>query len=374
MAETVSTQAKFGFGCMRLPLLNPKDESSIDMEQFKEMVDAFMEAGHTYFDTAFVYHDGASETALGEALVKRYPRDSYTIATKCLAWALPDEATAKACLGISLERLGTDYIDYYLLHNVGGQRTAKFDAFGMWEFAQQKKEEGVIKNWGFSMHDGPETLEQLLIDHPEVDFVQLQVNYLDWDDPITQSRKLMEVAAAHEKPVIIMEPARGGRLCNLPEEVAAILRAANPHATDANWAYRFCWNLPNVLAVLSGVSTIEQMRENLASYAANKPFTPEEQQALAEALTALRDMQVVPCTNCGYCLKDCPQHVQISTIMSLLNLEAMTRDREFVKGLYSWQAQDGYASECIQCGACEAMCPQKIDIINQLEVAAAAYE
>ena len=174
---------KLGFGCMRLPLTDPKDQKSIDIEHLKKMVDTFIEAGGTYFDTAYVYHEGESEVAMRKALVERYPRDSFTIATKCLAWAQPTAEDAKACLDTSLERLGTDYIDFYLLHNMGGARTAKFDEYGMWEWAAQKKAEGVIKHLGFSMHDNAETLDKLLTDHPDMDFVQLQVNYLDWEDP-----------------------------------------------------------------------------------------------------------------------------------------------------------------------------------------------
>lgn len=366
--------SKMGFGCMRLPLTDADDATSIDLDQFKEMVDVFMEAGNTYFDTAFVYHNGASETALREALVRRYPRDSFTIATKCLAWALDTAEEAKACLDTSLERLGTDYIDYYLLHNVGGKRTAKFDAFGLWDHFAQKKAEGVIRHLGFSMHDDAATLDALLDAHPDMDFVQLQVNYLDWDDPVTESRRLMEVAAAHGKPVVIMEPARGGRLCELPDEVASILREAAPDLPLSSWAYRFCWNQPNVLCVLSGMSTVGQARENVASYAANRPFSPEEAAALDRALAKLRSMSVNPCTACRYCVDDCPQGVKIPEIMALLNLEAMTKDNAFVKGLYSWQAAEGKASNCIACGACEDMCPQKIGIIEQLEDAVAHFE
>lgn len=374
MASGIFPQSKMGFGCMRLPQTDPNDVTKIDIDQLKDMVDAFMEAGSTYFDTAFVYHNGASETALREALVKRYPRESFTIATKCMAWALPSAEEAQACLPTSLERLGVDYIDYYLIHNAGGPRTAKFDEYGMWDYVQQKKAEGVIKHVGFSMHDDPETLDALLGAHPEMEFVQLQVNYLDWDDPVTQSRKLMEVAAKHGKPVIVMEPARGGRLCDLPEEAASVLREANPACSQAEWAYRFCWNLPNVEMVLSGMSSIEQARENVAAYARNTPLASAERAALDQAVSVLRDMQAVPCTNCRYCVKGCPQQVKIPEIMGLLNLEAMTKNREFVKGLYSWQAADGLASTCIQCGACEDMCPQKINIIEQLEAAAEAYE
>ena len=366
--------SKMGFGCMRLPLLDKNDPKSIDMLQFEQMVDAFMEAGNTYFDTAFVYHEGESEVALGKALVTRYPRESFTIATKCLAWALPNKEAAQECLDVSLKRLGTDYVDYYLLHNVGGKRTAKFDEYGMWDFAQEQKVAGKIRYVGFSIHDDAKCLDRLLTAHPEMDFVQLQVNYLDWDDPKFDAKRLMEVAAAHGKPVIIMEPARGGVLCKLPEDIAGILEEAKPGSTPAEWAYRFCWNLPNVIAVLSGMSTIDQARENLASYRDNKPFDDSERAALEKVMGELRSMASVPCTACGYCIEGCPSHVKIPDIMALLNLEEMTRDREFVKGLYSWQAAEGRASECIRCGACEDMCPQGIGIIEQLERAAEQYE
>ncbi len=213
------------------------------------MVDAFLEGGGTYFDTAFVHHEGASEKALGQALVARHPRESFTIATKCLAWAIGSAEEAKSNLGTSLERLGTDYIDFYLLHNVGGPRTAKFDEHGMWDFVREQKAAGRIRNWGFSMHDGPEALDALLEAHPDADFVQLQVNDLDWENPVTRSRACMEVAAKHGVPVVVMEPARGGRLAELPEQVAAPLLACRPDLSMASWAYRFCYNLPNVLTV-----------------------------------------------------------------------------------------------------------------------------
>ena len=374
MNQNIMPASKMGFGCMRLPLLDESDVASIDIELFKQMVDAFMEAGNTYFDTAFVYHNGASETALREALVKRYPRESFTLATKCLAWAMPDGESAKNCLDVSLERLGTDYVDYYLLHNVGGKRTAKFDEYGMWDFVQREKEAGRIRFAGFSMHDNADTLDQLLTAHPEMDFVQLQVNYLDWDDPHNKASRLMEVAQKHGTPVIIMEPARGGRLCNLPPQAAQVLEKAAPEAGQAQWAYRFCWNLPGVLSVLSGMSNLQQTHENVASYRDNVPFSPAEQAALDEAVAVLRSLASVPCTSCNYCVKGCPANVQIPKVMELLNLEAMTNDHQFVKDLYSWQTAEGPASACIQCGACEAMCPQQIDIINQLKRAAEKYE
>ena len=373
MKPELEATPKLGFGCMRLPLLDPADQQSIDLEQFKQMVDVFMEGGGTYFDTAFVYHEGASERALKEALVKRYPRDAFTVATKCLAWAIDSKEEAQSNLATSLERMGLDYVDFYLLHNVGGARTAKFDEYGMWDFVKQKKEEGLVRHWGFSMHDGPEALDALLDAHPDADFVQLQANYLDWDDPVIQARRCMEVAQRHGVPVVIMEPARGGRLAELPERVAAPLKAAAPDASLASWAYRFCFNLPNVVTVLSGMSTLDQARENVATFQANRPFAEDEQHALDEAVDVLRSLASVPCTNCRYCVKDCPQGVSIPEIMGLLNLELMTENNEFVKGLYQWQAP-GRASTCIGCGACEAMCPHSIDIIHQLEVAKEHFE
>lgn len=372
--DNIFPESKMGFGCMRLPLLDTNDQKSIDMPQFEQMVDTFMKAGNTYFDTAFVYHEGESEVALGKALVARYPRESFTIATKCLAWAMPNKEAAQECLDISLKRLGTDHVDYFLLHNVGGQRTLKFDEYDMWNYAQEQKAAGKTRYVGFSIHDNAACLDELLTAHPEMDFVQLQVNYLDWDDPHNEAKKLMETAEKHGKPVIIMEPARGGRLCNLPEEVGGILTSAKPGSTQAQWAYRFCWNLPNVVAVLSGMSTAEQARENVEAYKANEPFSEQERNALDEAIAKLRSMTEIPCTACNYCVKGCPSGVKIPQIMGLLNLESMTRDHDFVKGLYSWQAAEGRASECIQCRLCESMCPQQIDIIHQLEMAVEKYE
>lgn len=365
---------KLGFGCMRLPLTDPEDQTSIDIEQLKEMVDTFIEAGGTYFDTAYVYHEGASETALREALVKRYPRESFTIATKCLAWAQPNAEAAKACLDTSLERLGTDYVDFYLLHNVGGVRTAKFDEYDMWNWAKQKKEEGVIRHLGFSMHDGAEALDKFLTEHPDMDFIQLQVNYLDWEDPVVESRKCMEVAQKHGVPVVIMEPARGGRLANLPDRGKEILKDAEPELSQASWAYRFCYDLPNVITVLSGMSTLDQVKENTREWKAAQPLSEEDHKVIDRAVEALRSVGMIDCTNCRYCAKDCPAGVKIPEIMSLMNLEKMTEDREFVKGLYSWQTTGGRASQCTQCGNCEAMCPQGINIVELLEDAADWYE
>ena len=207
-----------------------------------------------------------------------------------------------------------------------------------------------------------------------MEFVQLQVNYLDWDDPVNESRRCVEVARKHGKPVVVMEPARGGNLVRLPERAQAPLLACNPNASLASWAYRFCYHIPEVMCVLSGMSSIDQMRENLADWKADVPFTPEEEAALAQAVAALKSVPTIPCTNCRYCVKNCPQGVMIPECLQFLNMDAMLDDHDFVKGNYTWRTRAGHASECIQCGACEDMCPQHIDIIDQLQRAVEAFE
>ena len=372
--ETAGKLAPLGFGFMRLPLKDADDPTSIDIDKCCELVDIFMDAGFTYFDSARGYHGCKSEWALRKALVERYPRDSFTIATKLPAWLAKDADEARAMFDTSLEECGIDYFDYYLLHNLGETLTPPFDEYGLWEFCAEKKAEGKIKKFGFSIHDNAEELERVLDAHPEVDFVQLQVNYLDWDDPVTQSARCMEVAAAHGVPVIIMEPVRGGRLANLPERGAEVLAAADPDASQASWAYRFCLDLPGVLTVLAGASTLDQMRDNMATFQSHAPLTEAERGAIDGAIAALRSVDLIPCTNCGYCVKDCPEGVKIPIAMNLLNLEKTCEDNEFVKGLYSWQAAEGPASKCIQCGTCEAMCPQSIGIIDHLAEAVEHFE
>jgi predicted aldo/keto reductase-like oxidoreductase len=374
MQSNLASIPKLGFGTLRLPLLDPEDQKSVDVEQLKNMVDVFMASGCTYFDTAFVYHGGKAESALKQALVDRYPRDAYTIATKCFAWTAPNKEVAERSLSKSLERLGLDYVDFYLLHNVGGPRTARFDEYGMWDFLKRKKEEGLIRSIGFSMHDDSRALEALLTAHPEIDFVQLQVNYLDWNDPVIESRACMEVARDHGVPVVIMEPARGGLLADLPPHAAEPLRAIDPESSPVSWAYRFCWDLPGVVTVLSGMSTIEQVRENTELYRTRQPLSPDEKTALEACTASLRSMALQPCTNCRYCMESCPQNVQIPEIIALMNLDAMSGNRTFVRNQYSWRVATGPASTCIGCAACEAVCPQQIRIASCMSQAAEMFE
>ena len=366
--------SKMGFGCMRLPLLDPNDQTSIDLPQFKQMVDVFMEAGNTYFDTAFVYHEGASETALGEALVARYPRDSFTVATKCLAWALPNKEAAYNCLDVSLERMGLDYVDYYLLHNVGGKRTAKFDEYDMWNFAQEQKAAGKIKYVGFSIHDDWECLDKLLTAHPEMDFVQLQVNYLDWEDPHNEAKKLMEVAEKHGKPVIVMEPVKGGNLVKLPDDARAVLDALHG-GSPASYAIRFAAGFPGMLMVLSGMSTPEQVQDNISFMKDFKPLDETELAAIAKVQEIFRSKNLIPCTGCRYCTDGCPKQIAIPELFATMNAKQIYHDWHTDYYYNAVYALPGHkASDCVKCGKCESVCPQHLPIRQLLENVAKEFE
>ena len=358
---------KLGFGLMRLPTIG--DVTEIDIELLKQMVDEFLARGYTYFDTAYVYHGGMSEKAAKIALIDRYPRDSFQFATKLPAWAgCKTAADAEAMFWTSLERTGAGYFDYYLAHNLGGKRTKSFDDFNMWEFFAKMKEKGLIRHIGFSIHDKADVLDDILTKHPEMDFVQLQINYGDWENPEVESRKCYEIARKHNKPVVIMEPVKGGNLAAPPLPVAELLHDANPTVTPASWAIRFAASLDGLITVLSGMSSMEQMLDNLHTMDHFTPLNGEEQAVIEKARQALDLIPVIPCTDCRYCVADCPMNINIPHVFSATNLLMRYDNLRGAKTQYGFAIRNaGKASDCIACGNCEATCPQKIQIIEELK-------
>ena len=362
---------KLGFGLMRLPMADGK----IDIEQVKEMVDLFLDAGFRYFDTAYGYNDGDSERAAKAALIDRYPRESFYFATKLPAWTAKSEEDAKQMFYTSLERTGAGYFDFYLLHNIGKGRLEYFDNFGIWDFLAARKAEGLIRHLGFSAHCTAEMLDEVLTAHPDMEFVQLQINYADWESEGVQSRKCYEVARKHGKPVVIMEPVKGGMLASLPEGAAAPLLAAAPERSLASWALRFAASLDGLVTVLSGMSNVEQMKDNIALMKALTPFSAEEKAALEQTRAYLASVPQVPCTGCHYCTKGCPQEIAIPDIFTAYNQFKVYQNLAPAKRFYGFATRKGgKASDCVECGQCESVCPQSISIIEELKNAAAALE
>lgn len=360
---------KLGFGLMRLP----KKDGAIDVDEVSGMVDRFLEAGFTYFDTAWAYE--GSEEAARKALVERHPRESYQLATKCAAWIDCETADdAKRQLQVSLDRTGAGYFDFYLLHNLGETRTEAFDSFGMWDWVQEQKQAGLVRHVGFSFHSTADELDRLLTAHPEMEFVQLQVNWADWEDPAIQSRACLDVARRHGKPVVVMEPVKGGMLATPPEPVRDIFRAAEPESSYASWALRFAASQSGVLTVLSGMSTPEQMEDNIATMRGFDRLTDSQTRTVGEAQEALASIPLVPCTSCNYCAKVCPRNVAVSAAFSALNLLTLYGNREAAaKKLSSLATRNDRAlpDACVKCGACEEACPQHIAIREELDRAVA---
>ena len=368
----VENSIKLGFGLMRLPRL--EDGKEIDIEQSKKMVDAFIHAGGRYFDTAFIYE--GSEDAARKILVERYPRDRYYLADKINAgeFCCKNEEEAKQEFLTSLERTGAGYFDFYLLHAVSTINLLRYDKFGLWDYVKDLKNEGKIKHIGISFHDQASLLEEVLTAHPEIEFVQLQINYADWEDKSIQSKKCYDVATKHGKPVVVMEPVKGGTLANPPEKVKKVLTDYNKDASPASWAIRFVASLPNVMVVLSGMSNEAQMNDNLSFMKDFKPFSNDEEEVINNACTVLNSFDTIKCTACHYCTPGCPVGMHIPEIFSVMNGYKIYGDFESSKDAYRWRPGKTRASACIACGQCEKACPQRLPIISLLKDVAATFE
>ena len=363
---------KLGFGLMRLPMKNEE----VDLEQVCSMVDMYMEAGLNYFDTAYVYHSGKSEEIAREAIVKRYPRDSFMLATKLPAWCMKEEADRDRIFEEQLSRAGVDYFDFYLLHSLeDGSNYDTYVHLNCFEWARQKKAEGKIRHFGFSFHGSPQLLTQVLDAHPEVEFVQIQLNYADWENPVVQSGKLYEILNERKVPVIVMEPVKGGALASLRPELEQLLKDARPDASAASWAMRFVGSLPGVMTILSGMSSREQMEDNIRTFTDFEPLTDEERELIFRVRRIMLDIPLIECTSCRYCCDGCPSGIPIPDVFRAENTLKLYNQEFRPRAFYAELTRNGgKASDCIACGQCESVCPQHLPIIELMRTAAEDLE
>ena len=368
---------KLGFGMMRLPLTNGDDQTSIDNEQVCRMVDTFLERGFTYFDTAYMYHNGKSENAVKTVLSSRHKRDEYTLATKMPTMMLKKEEDVDRIFKDQCEKCGVDFFDYYLIHCLGKDLYEVAKKFHVFEYVQNLKATGKVKQFGFSFHDRADVLDTILTDHPEVDLVQLQINYLDWEDEGVQSRLCYEVARKHNKPIVIMEHVKGGTLANVPEGVEKLYKEMNPDMSIPSWAIRFAAGLDGVMMVLSGMSNEAQLLDNTSYMQDFKPLSEEEKAAIWQAARMIKTKNDIGCTACHYCTENCPKNIAIPEYFQLYNQYKHAKDdeKQALKDAYKELTKThGAASDCIQCRRCEGMCPQKLPIVDNLKELKAVFE
>ena len=365
---------KLGFGLMRLPVTGDSSEQ-IDITMFEKMVDAFLERGFTYFDTAYFYHGGRSESAAGEALVRRHPRDSFTLTSKLPVYTLKKKEDMQRIFDEQLQKTGAGYFDYYLLHSLTDPTIPVSEELDAWSFVREQKEKGLVKHWGFSFHSTADVLDRLLTAHPDTEFVQLQINYADWESEDIQSRRCYEVARRHQKPVIVMEPVKGGSLATIAPGIAAPFRAAAPDASVASWAVRWCASLEGVMMVLSGMSNMDQLMDNTGYMRDFSPLTKAECQVVSTVAEELAKVPQVPCTGCKYCTEVCPQKIPIPSYLSIWNEYLKFENTAAFAGDYHGiSKKHSLASECLGCGACEKNCPQHLPIIETLRLIAGKGE
>lgn len=373
MSIDLSKMSKLGFGLMRLP----ENDGVIDTEHVSRMVDAYMKKGFNYFDTAYVYHGGKSESIAKEVLTKRYPRDSFMLATKLPIWKIEKPEDRDIVFNEQLERAGVDYFDFYLLHSVeDGSNYENYVKYDCFNWGKQKKEEGKIKHFGFSFHGTPQLLLEVLNTYPEVEFVQIQLNYADWDNPLVQSGKLYEILHSRNIPIIVMEPVKGGTLAQPGAEIEDMFRTACPARSVSSWAFRFVASLEGIMTILSGMSNEEQMNDNLDTFTDFVPLSESEKDVLKKAVEKMFSVPFVACTACRYCCDDCPQSINIPEVIKALNVTRRSeKEVGRAKSFYAKVTKDsGRAGDCIACGQCEGVCPQHLPIIELMQEAASKFD
>jgi Predicted oxidoreductases of the aldo/keto reductase family len=366
---------KLGFGLMRLPVIDD-DIKNIDQDQFNKMADAFIDAGFSYFDTAYPYHWGKSEAALRKAVVERYPRDAFLLADKMPTFLVNRTEDYEKFFKRQVERCGVDRFDFYLLHMLGEDVYEKTEQLGGFDFVKRLKKEGKAEHIGFSYHDKAELLDKILSEHPEMEFVQIQLNYMDWDNEGIESGKCYEVCCKHKRKVIVMEPVKGGALASIPERAEDLFREHEPDASPASWAIRFAASLDNVMFVLSGMSSIGQMEDNLSFMKNMKPVDDEERRIIEKAAELIRKSIAIPCTSCRYCVEGCPKNIAIPNYFALYNDQNQFHYEPLYTVYYRNMVSKGFgkASDCIECGQCEKICPQHIEVISWLKKVAEKLE